>query len=231
MARTRYRWDGLQLVRLLCGRKAIENHARETFLWTFQVQKGFERVELLRLLKKALHLRSIGSFDLPGPNRFPLHLDLRWCSSFSTKGVAIVRKSPAKDRWDAMVAALELAEPTLYRKGSFGRDWMDSSRVRSAIDENPIQSHLQSIYPLARRSTLERKQVVATYLRVKKFLDLMKQWEQGNQGQLRESLDLGWELPIFYWFHLLCPSNQRESVLILTGDLDRVWGEPGVIDN
>ena len=129
------------------------------------------------------------------------------------------------------MTCLELENPKLYEKGSFARDWIVSSEVRETIDENPIQGYLKSIYPIAGRSTLERKQVVETYLRVQRFLKLMELWETGNQRGLEQTLDLGWELPIFYFFHLLCPPAERKSVLILRGDLEQVWGDLDLIEN
>jgi hypothetical protein len=231
VARTRYHWDELQLVSLLNSHRKSRQGSRKKFLWTFQLKKEFDRIELMRLLKKALHLRSIFSFDLPGPSKFPLTVDLSWYSEFSGSGIAQVRRSTREARWEALVASLELADPKLYARGSFARDWVVFSGVRSIIDENPIQSHLKSIYPKRGRSMLERKQVVATYLRVKSFLQLMELWEQEDQKRLMKSLDLGWELPIFYWFHLLCPASQRKSVVILKGDLEKVWGDPGIIED
>ena len=229
--KTRYRWDQLQLVSLLCTQRTTDAETARKFLWTFQKKKKFERIELVRMLKKALHLRSISSFDLPAARRFPLQLDLCWCSEFSEAGIETIQKSPQQNKWEALVTALEVAEPENYKEGRFMRDWIVSSKVRETIDVNPIQSHLESIYPLAGRSSFERRQVVGTYLRVKKFLQLVEVWERGEEKRLIDSLDLGWELPIFFWFHLLCPTGLRKSVVILRGDLERVWGEPAVIDD
>jgi len=32
-------------------------------------------------------------------------------------------------------------------------------------------------------------------------------------------------MPIFVFFHLLCPPKQRRSGAVLTGDWEQVWGE------
>ena len=231
LEKTRYRWEELQLVSLLCTQSLSDVENPRKFLWTFQMNRLFDHRELATTLKKALHLSSISSFDLPGQRRFPLHLDLCWCSEFSSAGINAIRRSSAKKKWDALVTALEISRPDLYGKGRFLMDWVSSKAVRETIDLSPVQSHLASVYPLPGRSSFERKQVVSTYLRVKKFLRLIAAWEKGREEKLLEAIELDWELPVFFWFHLLCPRNLRKSVLILTGELDRVWGEPEIIDS
>jgi hypothetical protein len=227
--KTRYRWDELQLVRLLCGKRVASGVTKEEYLWTFRQRKKFARLELVRLLKKALQLRSISSFDLPSNEKFPFQIELYWSSEFSMAGIEAVRRSSRERKWDALVSALQIAEPDEYSKGSFWMDWIVSDTVRDTVDLNPIQSHLESIYPVSGRSGFQRKQVVAAYLRAKKFLQLMDFWEKGSHEQVMKSLRLGWELPIFFWFHLLCPPDQKRSAVVLTGDLERVWGDVSVI--
>jgi len=227
--KTSYRWEELQLVSLLCAQRSSGTGSRNRIVWTFEKKREFRRAELVRLLKKALHLRSISEFELPGPKGFPLELELCWCSEFTEKGIEVVKSSLRQEKWNALVTALALAEPENYGPQGSVTDWISSSRVRESIDLNPVQSHLESIYPLRGRSASERKQVVSTYLRVKRLLHLAELWEQGDQDQLIDALDLGWEVPIFFWFHLLCPAEFRRSAVILRGGLNRVWGAPEVL--
>ena len=78
---------------------------------------------------------------------------------------------------------------------------------------------------MAGRSSFERRQVVTSYLRAKKFLRWMEAWKRGDEERLMKSLDLGWEIPVFFWFHLLCPEDAVRSAVVLNGDLNRVWGD------
>jgi hypothetical protein len=200
-----------------------------SFIWTFQKKRKFERAELVRLLKRALCLRSISSFDLPAADQFPIFLDICWCTELTQAGVEAIRRSSRQDKWEALVDALEIAEPRYYDGSGFMRDWIVSSEVRDMINLNPVQSHLKSIYPLAGRTDFQRRQVVASYQKVKKLLRLIELWERGEEKKLMDSMNLGWELPLFFWFHLLCPEELRKSAVILTGDLHRVWGDTEMI--
>ena len=131
----------------------------------------------------------------------------------------------------ALVRALEIAEPERYGKATFWRDWIDHRDLRVTIDEDPIQTHLATRYPIQGRTSFQRQQVVAAYRKPKTFFSLLESW---REEELKESLNLfrlGLDMPIFVFFHLLCPPKQRRSGAVLTGDWEQVWGETEILED
>jgi len=181
------------------------------------------------LLRTVLHQRSIRSFDLPAARSFPLELEITWLSRFSADGIRAIRNESRDQQWDGLVKALEIAETERYASGSFRRDWITYESVRDVIDLNPVQAHLASIYPIKGRSSFQRRQVVSAYFRARRFLRLVECWGADEPARILDSLSLGWDVPVFIWFHLLCPAAQRTSALVVRGDLERVWGNTDLV--
>jgi hypothetical protein len=67
-------------------------------------------------------------------------------------------------------------------------------------------------------------QVKTAYRSVKSFLRVAAAWQAGDRAQLLDLVGNRFNVPAFLYFHLLCPSNYRQSVVALTGDLEGVWG-------
>lgn len=66
--------------------------------------------------------------------------------------------------------------------------------------------------------------MVAAYRRVKRFFDILEYWKVGEHVRIMRAFSLGLDLPVFVFFHLLCPKELRDSGVLMTGDLERVWG-------
>ena len=73
--------------------------------------------------------------------------------------------------------------------------------------------------------------MVASYRRAKRLLELLEAWKQGEEGKVRKAFSLGMDLPLYSLFHLLCPGKFRESSAVVTGDLERVWGNPELLES
>ncbi len=141
-----------------------------------------------------------------------------------------VRQATPEQKWVALVRALEIAEPERYGKATFWRDWIDHRDLREKIDKDPIQTHLATRYPIEGRTSFQRQQVVAVYRRSKRFFSLLKGWEEEDLKKLLKLFSLGLDMPIFVFFHLLCPPQQRRSGAVMTGDWEQVWGETELLE-
>ncbi len=224
LQKTVHRWDELQFFRLV--RRSIRGPhgvARE-LVWSYGLEDSFSRDHLRRVLRIGLQSGVLGQFELPPSPAFPLNLSLVIKTRFSEKGIEKVRRTSTRRVWQGLVRSLELAQPGHYARGSFGRDWIDLPEVREVADRNPVQAHLESVYPVAGRSDAERQQVISAYLRAKRFLGFLEEWKE-QEGDSLESFQPGLGVPIFILFHLLCPAVLRRSAAVLTGDLERVWGD------
>jgi hypothetical protein len=230
LEKTSYRWDEIQFLRLLYRNVSAHDSTDQQFVWTFGRRERFARRHLVALLKTALQLRSISEFDLPGAKDFPLQIDISWLSRFSERGIGAVRDSSVEVKWQALIRSLELVDPERYGRTTFWRDWIVSAEVRELIQKDPVQSHLESRYPIPGRTEFERRQVVTSYRKVRRFLELVGRWRKGDASGALDAVEVGMDVPIFVWFHLLCPQGERSSVVVLTGDLARVWGEDQLLD-
>ena len=67
--------------------------------------------------------------------------------------------------------------------------------------------------------------MVAAYWRSKRFFSLLEVWKEEDLKKLIKFFSLGLDMPIFVFFHLLCPPQQRRSGAVMTGDWEQVWGE------
>ena len=37
------------------------------------------------------------------------------------------------------------------------------------------------------------------------------------------------DVPVYVFFHLLCPPQMRQSAALVTGELEEVWGDEGLL--
>ena len=223
---TRYRWDERQFFRLLAERR---QGAASGLNWFRQEEGRVSHSEFLRLLKPALHVGAIPTASIPNSSAFPLTLKMTWVTEIDRKGIETLRASTQEERWGALVRSMELAEPQRYRPGSFWRDWIDSEELRNLFDRDPVQSHLQSLYPVGGRSDAQRLHVLGEYRRRRRFLRLFSAWAGDEEGDPTELVRQGLNTPIFLFVHLLCPPEHRRSAVVLTGGLEVVWGDPGLV--
>ena len=45
-----------------------------------------------------------------------------------------------------------------------------------------------------------------------------------------KAFSVGLDLPIFVFFHLLCPVELRDSGVLMTGDVEQVWGNEELLE-
>lgn len=231
LEKTRYRWDEIQFLRLL-HRETLKGSKRSReFLWSYGHEGEFSQGALRQLLKMALHMGVFSDFSLPGPSAFPLTLQLLVGTRFSSAGIRKVRQATPEQKWMALVRALEIADPERYGKATFWRDWIDHRDLRERIDEDPIQTHLATRYPIKGRTSFQRQQVVAAYRRSKRFFYMLEAWKGEDLKKLLKLFSLGLDMPIFVFFHLLCPPQERRSGAVLTGDWEQVWGETEILED
>ena len=229
LEKTRYRWDEIQFLRLLHRETLKGGERSREFLWSYGQEGEFSQGGLRQLLKMALQMGVFKEFSLPVPSAFPLTLQLLVGTRFSAAGLRKVRQASSKQKWLALVRALEIAEPERYAKATFWRDWIDHQDLREKIDKDPVQTHLATRYPIGGRTSFQRKQVVAAYRKSKLFFSLLEVWEEEKLKKTLKLFGLGLDMPIFVFFHLLCPPKQRSSVAIMTGDWEQVWGEADLL--
>ena len=230
LKKTRYGWDQVQFLRLLHRETIEKSKRRREFLWSYGQQERFSYSELHQLLTMTLQMGVIKTFSLPPRSRFPLTVQLLVVTRFSPKGLAQVRRASRARRWEALIDALEIADPKRYAGRTFWRDWIDHPELRERIDQDPVQTHLATRYPLGGRSSFERRQVVAAYRRAKRFLTLLEHWKAGEYQKIMKAFTLGLDLPIFVFFHLLCPPEHRLSGALMTGDWEQAWGETELLE-
>ena len=164
-------------------------------------------------------------FSLPPRSTFPLSLQLLVGTRFSPAGLRQVRRATSQQKWEALVRALQIAEPERYQKKTFWRDWIDHPELRERIDTDPVQTHLATRYPIGGRSSFQRQQVVAAYRRAKRFFSLLEDWNDKKLKKTLKLFSLGLDIPIFVFFHLLCSLEHRSSGALMTGDWEQAWGE------
>ncbi len=227
--KTRYHWDEIQFLRLLHRETLKGGERSRELLWSYGQEGEFSQGALRQLLKMALQMGIFSEFSLPGPSAFPLTLQLLVGTRFSPAGIRKVRQATPEQKWVALVRALEIAEPERYGKATFWRDWMDHQDLREKIDKDPVQTHLATRYPIGGRTPFQRKQVVAAYRKSKTFFSLLEIWKEEELKKSLKLFSLGLDMPIFVFFHLLCPPKQRSSGAIMTGDWEQVWGETEIL--
>jgi hypothetical protein len=49
--------------------------------------------------------------------------------------------------------------------------------------------------------------------------------EVGDLEQMKKLIGRPANVPVFLYFHLLCPRQQRRSVVVLTGGMEAMWGD------
>ena len=231
LEKTHYRWDEIQFLRLLHRETLKGSERSQEFLWSYGQKGKFSQGGLRQLLKMALQMGVFREFSLPAPSSFPLTLQLLVGTRFSPAGLRKVRQATPEQKWVALVRALEIAEPERYGKTTFWRDWIDHRDLREKIDEDPIQTHLVTRYPIEGRTPFQRQQVVAAYRRSKRFVSLLESWKEENFKKLIKFFSLGLDMPIFVFFHLLCPPKQRISGAVMTGDWEQAWGETELLED
>ena len=224
LEKTRYKWDEVQFLRLLHRETTREGGRSSEFLWSYGRQQQFSHHSLDQLLRMALRVGIIPEYSLPATSFFPLTADLLLVTRFSSSGLSRVRQASPERKWQALVQALELAEPGRYQRKTFWRDWIDYPRVRERIDEDPVQTHLATRYPVGGRRESQRRQVVGAYRRSKRFLELLEDWSKG-EAKVLQAFRLGMDIPVFVFFHLLCPAASRRSAALMTGEWEQSWGE------
>ena len=225
--KTDYRWDEVQLTRMLYNQMAEGSGA---VVWTWGVEARFSRDEIRKRLRVPLHLRIIPEYELPAWTAFPLAARLMIATEFSAEALHQVREASAGRRWKALIEALELSEPQRYGRSTFWRDWIESEELRALVDRDPVGSDLLTRYPVAGRSDPERTMVVMTYRRIRKFLELMELWKRGDREPLFRAVGLDMGVPVIVYFHLLSEPALRRSAALLTGGLERAWGEKELLD-
>ncbi len=225
LEKTRYHWDEVQFLRLLQRETKQAGKRSREFVWSFGQEGDFSHAALGQLLRMALHMGVFTEFNLPPRSAFPLSLQLLVATRFSPAGLRQVRRATSQQKWEALVRALQLAEPERYEKKTFWRDWIDHPELRERIDTDPVQTHLATRYPIGGRSSFERQQVVAAYRRAKRFFSLLEGWNDKELKKTLKVFSLGLDIPIFVFFHLLCPLEHRSSGALMTGDWEQAWGE------
>ena len=196
LKKSSYHWDEAQFFHLV-RRETADQEA--DFTRTYGREKRFSREGLRQIFTMALQCGIMDEFRLPSPSEFPLKAQVLLVTRFSRQGLARVRRASRKRRWEALVQALELAEPDRYGRKIFRRDWIDVREVRERIDEDPAQAHLVTHYPVGGRSRFERIQVVAAYRRAKRFLSLLEHWRKGEYAQLFQAFQLGMDVPVYFF--------------------------------
>ncbi|MEE8350115.1 MAG: hypothetical protein V3R94_11115 [Acidobacteriota bacterium] len=228
--KARHSWDEVQFLRLLDRETFTKEGRRRDFLWSHGLEKEFSYVELLQLLKLSVRMGVINQFDLAPRSQFPLTAQLLVVTRFSPEGLTRVRRAGRRRQWEALVRALEMADPGRYAEPTFWRDWIDSPELRRRVDRDPVQTYLTSRYPLSGRSTFQRQQVVAAYRRAKRLGDILQHWKAGDHDQIIKAFSVGLDLPIFVFFHLLCPEEFRDSGVLMTGGVEQVWGNEELLE-
>jgi len=224
LERTKISGSDTEIIRLLaeCNWKS-QDVAR--FVLSFEQSGEFTRSKLGNLLRSILRVRSIDQFDLPPDRAFPARLVLIWISEFSYAGIEQVRQADAERRWQALVRSFELFQSDRYRSGGFHRDWIESEVLRRTADEDPVGVLLESRYPVPGRSAAERRIVAAQYRAVRRFLSMMDDWQQEREINFGEVVSGGLNVPVFAYFHLLSTRQHRRSLVAVSGDFHRAWGE------
>ncbi len=229
LEKTRYGWDEIQFLRLLHRETLKGSERSQEFLWSYGKEGEFSQSGLRKLLKMALLMGIFTEFSLPASSVFPLTLQFLVSTRFSAAGLRKVRQATPDQKWLALVRALEIAEPERYGKATFWRDWIDHRDLREKIDKDPVQTHLATRYPIGGRTPFQRQQVVAAYRKSKVFFSLLEGWKEEELKKTLKLFDLGLDMPIFVFFHLLCPPQQRRSGAVMTGDWEQVWGEKEIL--
>ncbi len=218
-----HRWSEIQFLKLIWH--VIEGEIQEEdLLWGCGREGEMSRSQLAEFLKTALKTGSIPRFTLPAAQEFPRRIRATWVTAFTLRGLDRVIRADDSQRWDALVRSFSLSEPERYGKKTFWRDWIDYPRVRECFDVDPVQGHLSSRYPVAGRTREERLMVSSAYRSARSFLQVAAAWKAGNKAQLLDLVGNRFNVPAFLYLHLLCPPEHRKSAVVLTGDLEAVWG-------
>jgi len=73
--------------------------------------------------------------------------------------------------------------------------------------------------------------VVAAYRSSKRFFSLLEAWKAEDLKKALKVFNLGLDMPIFVFFHLLCSPQQRRSGAVITGDWEQAWGETELLED
>jgi len=225
LQKTEYRWDRIQFLNLVSREITKREGRAASALWSWAVEDEVGQERLRSLLRMALHTGIIRQFSLPTKSLFPVRIRLVLGTRFSRQGLEEVKLAGQPQKWKALVRALELADSDKYASDSFWRDWIDYPALRSLIDREPVHANLITKYPVSDRTETERTLVVQAYRAVKAFLALLQHWKRDEGEFVLRSFDLGIDLPIFVFFHLLCPPELKSSAALLGGDLEETWGD------
>jgi hypothetical protein len=218
-----HKWSEIQFLKLIWH--VIEGEIQEDdLLWVRGREGVMDRGQVVGFLKAALKTGSLSRFSLPVADEFPRHVRVTWATAFTREGLNRVIQATDSERWNALAGSFSLSEPERYGKKTFWRDWIDYPEVRKCLDVDPVHGHLSSRYPVSGRSREERLQVSTTYRSVKSFLRIAGAWQAGDRSQLLDLVGERFNVPAFLYFHLLCPSEFRQSAVVLAGDLEAVWG-------
>jgi hypothetical protein len=225
LQKTAYRWDGLQFLSLVNREITRQEGYAASAFWTWAIEDLVGQDRLRSLLRMALHAGIIRQFTLPPKSAFPVHVRLVLGTRFSRQGLEEVKLVSQSEKWRALVRALELGDPEEYARDAFLRDWIDHPNLRSLIDRDPVQASLITRYPVPNRTETQRILVVQAYRAVRSFLALLEHWKRDESAYVLRSFDLGMDVPIFIFFHLLCPAELKSSAAVLSGDVEQTWGD------
>jgi len=225
----RHWWDRIQLLRLVYRQVVEAEDETEVLEWSLSHHDSFSHQQLKKILLSAARLGAIRQFGLPPAQRFPLRLTLVWMTQFEPIAVDAIRTMSTKKRWELIIRSLEISDPERYAAGRFWRDWIESDEVRRRIDLDPVGAHLSTKYPVPGRTSFQRRQIVADYLKAKTFLKILEKWEANDPDNEAHLLFQKLDYPAFIFCHLACPKEHRRSRLILQGEWEDSLGQPVVI--
>ncbi|HXK60209.1 MAG TPA: hypothetical protein PLP42_09990 [Acidobacteriota bacterium] len=223
--KTTHNWDSIQFLKLVSREVSDREGLSQTDFWTWSVEEEVGEERLRSLLRMALQSGIIREFSMPARSSFPARIRLILGTLFSAQGLEEVKLAPASQKWKTLIRALELVDPDKYARHSFWRDWIDNPELRALVDREPVQSTLLTRYPVAGRTDAERVMVVNQYRTVRNFLDLLEHWKRNENEFVLRYFDLRMDLPVFVFFHLLCPPELRSSAALLSGDIEQSWGD------
>lgn len=229
LERSRYHWDEVQFLRLLESETRRKAKRERHFTWSYGQSGKLSHQAYRNVLRMGLHAGVLPQVSLPPPGAFPLRVGVLFVTRFGLRGVAVVREAGRERWWNGLVKALELAEPARYAPGSYARDWIEHAEVRNLVDRNPVQAHLETLYPVPGRSEFERLQIVTAYRKARAFLDLLEHWKKEAPEKVLPLFKPGMDLPLYLFFHLLCPSRLRRSAAVISGQVQEVWGDEDLL--
>lgn len=224
----RFAWDTIQFLRLYLKR---ENERLDEFRWEYSLEGELGLEDILRVLRPALRTGALEQFDVPGDWKLPTQGRILWVTAFRPDALQRMQSISRKGAFATLARSLELAQPELYRKGRPNRDWIESEELRSLVERDPVGASLSSKYPVPGRTSGQRQHVVTQYRKARTFLDLFHNWAEGewrSDPEVIEGLNL--EVPVFLFFHLMSPAEDRKSAILLSGAVDHLWGDRALVE-